>query len=165
VMATANAYFRKKRWEDAARQYDDLRKGFPRSEHQAQACLLGLQAARRMYQGEIYDGTALDEADEIAEQALTQFSHVLESSERQRVEKTRREIVEQQAARDWAMARYYDKKKCYGAARHYYQGVLKEYPQTSFAKRAAERLEEIRGRPAVPPNRFKWLTDLFPTND
>ncbi len=27
------------------------------------------------------------------------------------------------------------------------------------------RLEEIRDKPAEPPNRFKWLTDFFPTKD
>ena len=85
--------------------------------------------------------------------------------ERQRVERARREIVEQRAERDWSMARYYDKKKCYGAARHYYQSILKEYPGTSFGKRAAARLEEIRDEPDEPPNRFKWLTDLFPSHD
>ena len=58
-----------------------------------------------------------------------------------------------------------DKKKYYGAARHYYQGILKEYPETSFAKRAAGRLEEIRGEPDNPPNRFQWLTDLFPSEE
>ena len=70
-------------------------------------------------------------------------------------------IVERRAERDWAIAAYYDNKKQYGAARKYYESIIQEYPQTQFARQATARLEEIRGAPDEPPNRFQWLTDSF----
>jgi len=164
VMAAANAYFRKGRYEDAAYHYDMLRREYPQSEHQPQAHVLGIQAKLRVYQGRLYDGTPLAEADEIAEQALRQFRREL-GPEQQRVARARNGITEEKASRDLAVAEYYDKKKLYGAARHYYQAILKDYPRTRVAQRAAARLGQIRGEPDEPPNRFKWLTDAFTPED
>lgn len=73
VMATANAYFRKGRFEDAAFHYDILRKEYPKSEHQAEAHLLGMKSKLKVYQGSRYDRTPLNEADKIAEQASPSF--------------------------------------------------------------------------------------------
>ena len=164
IMATANAYFRKGRFEDAALYYDILRKEYPRSEHQPQAHLLGLQSKLRVYQGANYDRTPLEEADEIAQQTLAQFPGEL-GPERTRVAQTRDDIVEQKAERDWAMARYYERKKHFGAARLYYQSIIDDYPLTQSAGRARARLKAISNEPDTPPNRFKWLTDVFPSEE
>jgi len=161
IMATANAYFNKGRFEDAAFHYDILRKEYPKSEHQAKAHLLGMQAKLQVYQGARYDRTPLNEADEIADQALSQFSSEL-GTERQRLAATRDRIAEQQAERDWTMAQYYENRKAFGAARYYYQGLIKDYPLTQYARQAQARLEQIRDKPDNPPNRFQWLTDIFP---
>jgi len=164
VMATANAYFRKKRFEEAAFHYDLIRKEYPKSEHQAKAHILGLQSKLRVYQGPRYDGKPLSDASEIAAQTLTQFRGEL-GEEESRMLQARQRITELKAARDLAMAEYYDKKRCYGAARFYYQDLIRRYPLTPQARRAQARLEEISGRPDVPPNRFKWLSDLFPSEE
>lgn len=164
VMATANAYFRKGRFEDAAFHYDILRKEYPNSEHQAQAHVLGLQSKLRVYQGASYDRTPLEEAEKIAEQTLTQFQSEL-GGERARVAQTRDRILEQKAERDWAKGQYYDNRKQFGAARFYYRSVVKNYPLTQAAGRARDRLEQIRNEPDTPPNRFRWLTDVFEPND
>jgi len=164
IMATANAYFRKGRFEDAAYHYDLLRDQYPRSEHQAQAHVLGVQSKLQVYQGHLYDGTPLGEADEIAEQAMRQFRQEL-GTEQQNLAQTRNEIVERKAERDMGMARYYDKKKCYAAARHYYRSIVEDYPRTQTAHQARARLDEIRNEPNEPSNRFKWLTDTFEPED
>lgn len=164
IVATANAYFRKGRFEDAAYYYDMLRKEYPRSDHQLQAHVLGLQSKLRVYQGELYDGTPLSQAEEIAKQTLVQFPDRL-GPEQARVAQTRDRIVEERAERDWAIARYYDRRKQFGAARIYYQYIVKDYPLTQAAEKARARLEQIRNEPDEPPNRFKWLTDLFPSED
>lgn len=164
IMATANAYFGRGRYEDAAYYYDLLRKEYPRSEHQLQAHVLGLRSKLLVYQGKLYDGTPLTEADEIAEQALIQFPHQL-GEEQVRVAQTRDNIVEQKAERDWAVAQYYDRKKQYGGARVYYQYIIDDYPLTETAHKARARLDQIRNEPDRPPNRFKSLTDLFPAGN
>ena len=164
IMATANAYFAKGRYEDAAYYYDLLRKEYPRSEHQLQAHVLGLQSKLRVYQGNLYDGTPLSQADQIAEQTLTQFRDQL-GPEQVRVAQARDSILEQKADRDWVIAQYYDKKKEFGAARVYYQYLIKDYPLTQAAHKARARLDQVRNEPDRPPNRFKWLTDAFPAED
>ncbi|MFZ5831005.1 MAG: tetratricopeptide repeat protein [Planctomycetota bacterium] len=161
IMATANAYFLRERYEDAAYHYDQLRKEYPTSEFQAQAHVLGLQAKLRVYQGPGYDGAPLEDAQKITEVSLTQFGHEL-GEERARMEQAANELTEAKAEREWSMGQFYEKKRAYGASRFYYNGLIKEYPRTRHAEMARRRLEEIRDYPDVPPNRFKWLTGLFP---
>jgi len=161
VMATANACFRIGHYEQAAYHYDMLRKEYATSQFQPQAHVLGLQAKLRMYQGKDYDGVPLKDAEEIAEQALKQFGMQL-GDEKERVQQTAREIVEKKAEREWNMGQYYEKKQYFGAARFYYEGLIKEYPTTQYAQLARTRLDQIRDKPEVPPNHFKFLTSLFP---
>ncbi len=73
LMATAIAYFQRGQYESAAQDFDLLRKEYPNSDFQKDAHLLGLQAKMRVYQGKFYDPTALNEAGEIADQALAQY--------------------------------------------------------------------------------------------
>lgn len=161
LMATANAHFVHGEYENASYYYDQLRKEYPQSEHQLAAHLLAIQAKLRFYQGPDYDGVPLEDARRIAEQTLAQFGSQL-GEEKQRLLKTYREILELQAARDWNMAEYYEAKKYYGAARRYYQLLIDEYPDTRHAQMASARLEELRGLPDEPPDRFGWLIRLFP---
>jgi len=162
VMATANAYFLQGRYEDAAYEYDLLRKEYPKSEHLKDAYLLGIQAKLRSYQGPWYDGTALVEARQMAEQALVLFGDEL-GEERQRLVDQLNEMEEQFAERDLVIGQFYEKKQRYGAARLYYQAVIDEHPTTQAAEEARRRLEAIADYPDEPPNRFQWLVDLFPS--
>ena len=162
IMATANAYFLKGRYGDAAYHYDLLRKEYPKSEHQLAAHLLGMKSKLKTYQGPTYDGSPLEDAGHIAEQTMLQFRGAL-GGEKERIIETQNQVLEQRADRDWSAARYYDKKKYYGAARYYYQLILDEYPTTVVARKADARLKEIRDLPAQPTNHFKWLTRLFPS--
>lgn len=161
AMATANAYFLKGQYEEAAYYYDLLRKEYPKSEHQIKAHLLGMKSQMAMYQGPMYDATPLSKAAEIAEQTLTQFHGEL-GDQRKLVLETRNLIFAEKAARDWAVAQYYDNRRCYGAAGYYYKGLVEDYPRSDIAQKARERLEQIRDYPAEPPNYFQWLTDAFP---
>ncbi|NQU22844.1 MAG: tetratricopeptide repeat protein [Candidatus Nealsonbacteria bacterium] len=165
VMAKAVAFFNAGRWEQAAFQFDVLRKQYPKSPHQAKAHHRALQARMNVYQGPAYDNTPLLKADEIAQQALIQFPVEL-ADQRTEVLRQRDRIAEQRAARDWLMAEFYDKKSDYGAARYYYRAIIKDYPpMSSYVRRAQQRLDEIRGKPDNPPKQFQWLTDLFPSED
>lgn len=163
VMATANAYFLLGRWEDAAYHYDMLRTEYPNSEHQSTAHVLGLQAKMRMYQGARYDGTPLEESKEIADQTLKQFRQDL-GDELPRVAKARAQIDAQLAERSWMMGQYYDRNRYYGAARLYYNAILREYPDTALAPMARKRLEEIATEPDTPPDRLGWLKRTLDPN-
>ena len=160
VMATANLYFVRGRYEDAAHHYDLLRTEYTKSEHQLKAHLLAIESWQRIYQGGYYDSGPLEKAGEVADQALIQFGSELKE-DRPRVVEAKNKIVEEMAARDWIIGQYYDKRKRYGAARFYYQAIIEEYPQTAAARKAEARLTEIADLPDKPKNRLKWFTDMF----
>ena len=163
VMATANARFLRGRYEDASYHYDLVRKEYPKSEHQLNAHLLGMKSKLESYQGPEYDGSQLEDAAEISERMLKQFGSEL-GPERERVIEARDRILEERAQRDRFLAKYYEKKKDYRAARHYYQLIVEEYPTTEAAQQARARLAEIADRPDKPTNYFSWLTNMFPTH-
>jgi outer membrane protein assembly factor BamD (BamD/ComL family) len=160
VMAQANANFARERYEDAAFDYDLLRKEYPKSRYQVQAHLLGMESKERIYQGPMYDATVLKDADQIAKQALTQFGPQL-GNDRQYVIDTRNHIHDEMANRELVLAQFYEKKSCYGSAKFYYAQLMKDFPRTPAAETARQRLQQIKDYPDEPPNYFKWLTDLF----
>ena len=161
VMAMANAYFVRGQFENAAWNYDVLRREYPKSRYQAEAHLLGLQAKKRIYQGSRYDGTPLEEADEIVEQALTLFPGEL-GEDKKRLQRSRAQIIEEQAQRDFDMGRFYETKRWYGAARFYYHLVLDRFPESRTAQQARERIAAIQDQPDEPPNYLERLTNLLP---
>ncbi|MBN1393833.1 MAG: tetratricopeptide repeat protein [Pirellulales bacterium] len=160
LLALGNAYFRRGQFENAAHQYDLLRKEYPNSEHQMNAHLLGLQAKMRIYQGTPYDDAPLVEGEKIAAQALTQFGDKL-GEERRRVAQAHAQIQEEKANRDFQIAQYYEQRKRFGAARLYYRSIIEEFPRTRMAEQSKARLEAIGGEPDEPPDRFAWFTGLF----
>ena len=161
LFRVANAHFRHGEWEDAAQHYDMLRRNHPKSKYQMKAHLLELEAKLRIYQGPLYSVVPLKEAKEIAEQTLKQFPGQLAPDDEHHVREALAMMVEQYAEREWAVGEYYYRHADYRAAREYYKAILEKYPKTSFAPRAAARIEETKGLPDEPPNRFKWLTAPF----
>jgi outer membrane protein assembly factor BamD (BamD/ComL family) len=162
VMAIAVAHFLDGEYADAAYHFDVLRKEYPKSEHQVQAHILDLESKRRMYQGPFYDGTPLIDGDEIAKQALTQFPKQL-GDERSRIIEARSQMMEQRAERDWAIAKFYEKKKAYGAAKDYYRMLIRDHPGSKAAEAAEQRLVQIKDYPDEPPNYFKWVDKILPS--
>ena len=85
IMAAANSYFLRGRYNDADYQYELLRNEYPRSEHQFKAHILGLQCKLRKYQGPDYDGMPLEEAKKLVKQLKVQFAGELDPEERQQL--------------------------------------------------------------------------------
>jgi outer membrane protein assembly factor BamD (BamD/ComL family) len=163
IMAIGTAYFRHNEFENAAMEFDQLRKDYPNSDHQMLAHVLGMQAKMRVYQGDMYDKTALKEAHEIADSALSQFGPKL-GDEQARMVQSRNQIIEKEANSQYVIGQYYEKNKYYRAARVYYTTVVEEYPRTQKADLAKQRLAAIQNEPDEPTNHFKWLIDLFPAS-
>lgn len=162
IMATANIYFHRGRFDDADYHYTLLRQEYPRSELQFEAHLLGLQAKLRKYQGSDYDGSPLEEAKTLVKQLRMQFAGRLSNEEKERLRTVEAQLNLEIASRDYRMAEVYDGTKHYGAARHYYAQVMDKYPSTELADRARERVSQISGEPDKPPKRLAWLVDMFP---
>jgi outer membrane protein assembly factor BamD (BamD/ComL family) len=160
LMATANSYFLRGRYEDADYHYDLIRREYPTSEFQPQAHLLGIRAKLRSYQGSEYELRPLLEADRLIDTTLLQYADQM-PGERDRLRNAQKAIRSQKAEREWSNAEYYYGRKYYRSSTYYYNVLVKEYPDTRFAELAQDRLIEIKDLPPVPKNHFAFLGKIF----
>ncbi len=164
TMAAAIAQFKAGEYAPTDELFADLRRSFPNSEHQFQAHVLGLKCKMKIYQGSDYSLKPMDDAEEILKQTQRQFPQEAEKKHEFLVA-TWKEIRMNKALHDWSMAKYYDRRDEYGAAREYYARVRDQYSDTSLAGDAKERLAQIGDQPDKPGQPVPWLTELFPTPD
>ena len=164
IMASANSYFLRGRYSDADYQYELLRNEYPRSEHQFEAHILGLQCKLRKYQGVDYDSAPLTEAKKLVKQLKIQFAGELNAEEKSRLADIQAQLNQQLAERDYKMAKYYDELEHYGSAKFYYAQLMREYPETPLAAEAQQRYAALGGLPDHPDSKMEWFTGLFPEN-
>ena len=164
AFAAGVSYFLQGKYEDADYHFDTVRKEYPRSEHQAEAHLLGLRAKLRNYQGSQYDERPLLEADKLIDSTLRQYSQEF-PDERERLQRAQRAIRGQKAEREYENGEYYYRRKCYGAAKFHYNALVKQYPDTPHAKLGQDRLIETKDYPDDPPDYWGWLGKLFGERD
>ncbi len=162
IMATANSYFRRGRWNDADYQYDLLRKEYPRSDHLQNAYVLGLQCKIHRYQGPDYDGTPLEEAQQLVKAQKQQFGRELDADYKKSLAENEGQIEHALATREMTMAQHFDEIEEYGSAKFYYGQVLKNYPTTPLGEQARERLATLGGLPDRPEPKLAWLIDYVP---
>jgi len=164
TMAAAGAFFAAGKYARAAKRYEDLRKSFPNSDHQFRAHLLGIYCMLKIYRGPDYDGAALDEADYLVRRTWKQFPQQA-AAEKEYLEKAMMEVRAQKAERHWRQAQYYEGRGEYGGARVYYNAIVRDFPNSSTARLARQRLDDIQDRPDRPPERMTWLADQFPKEE
>jgi outer membrane protein assembly factor BamD (BamD/ComL family) len=161
LMARGNLSFRNGEYTDADYYYEQLRRDYPESSHQAKAHLLSVESKLAAYQGPLYEGSGLSGADKISQRAVQQFSGELDEGEREALVTAQDEVHMRRARREWEMGEYYLKNENYRSARIYYQTILEEYSDTPFRKPALERMNELASMPDKGPNRFIWLAKPF----
>ncbi|MDA7980065.1 MAG: tetratricopeptide repeat protein [Pirellulales bacterium] len=161
VMQLANLHFLKENWEDADLYYTQIRQDFPNSQYLVPAYMLGFRTKLERYDGAGYDRTPLDEAEILIETLLNQFSDQLGESS-QLVKEARELVRSNKAEREWAMGEFYRRKGENAAAQMYYRNAVEDFPGTQYAALSQSRLADSSGMPATPPERFVWLTSLFP---
>jgi outer membrane protein assembly factor BamD (BamD/ComL family) len=164
TLAAANEHFARGKFFKANEYYTDLRKAYPSSEHQFLAHFLGVKSLLQSYQGPAYGGTVLDDAEKLIKQIRRQFPQDAER-EKEFLDRAAAEIRLRKAERLMFSAYYYDNRGEYRAADHYYAQVVRDYRDTPLAAKAEERVGQIAGLPAVPPQRMQWLVNLFPESD
>ncbi len=164
TMAAGIANYKRGRYRQADFLFDDLRENFPNSEHQFQAHLLQLECKRKIYEGPDYDGSVLDESEKLIKQIVLQFPDEAREK-REYLETIGKEIRLKKAQRDYELAKFYDRRKEYGAARMTYARVTERYPDTNLAGEARTRLAELGGKPDMPAERLQWLAELFPDEE
>lgn len=164
IMAMGNSYFLRGRYGDADMQYELLRKEYPRSDHQYDSHILGLQCKLRKYQGPSYDGTPLEEAQVLVKQLKVQFSGQLDADQREKLAEVDGMLKKELATRDFNMAKHFDDIKEYGSARIYYAQVMKTYPNTPLSEESKVRLAAIGGEPDRPTSMFEPVLEMLPEN-
>jgi outer membrane protein assembly factor BamD (BamD/ComL family) len=163
VMAVADAMFQKRYYDDADFRYKMLISDYPQSKHQFEAHQLSLRCKLLKYktQGADYNGTVLDEADELIDQTFLQFPDKV-APHREELLTAKKEIHALKAERDWKTAEYYANTAHYGAARRYYQKVIQDYPNSSFARDARQRVQDYANLPDKPAHPLSWATRWVP---
>ncbi len=160
TLAAANAHFREANFESADRFYTDLRENFPTSEHQFTAHYLGVVTKMKVYQGAEYDGKPLEEAEKLLTRIKRQFPDKTQEN-MEVIEKLDFDIRAAQAERMWFKAAFYDRRREYQGAHHYYSEIIKKFPSSNMADAAKERIAEIKDFPGspAPPAEFlySWL--------
>lgn len=75
------------------------------------------------------------------------------------------EVKYRQAERLYDEATYRNNKQEYAAAIVYCDRILDNYPDTPFAEKAQEIIDEADGKPSVPTPYLHWMTYAFPSRD
>ena len=162
VFALANAYMRRgvqqgdASFEEAAKYYQRLYEFYPACKYADRAYQLAMLALYQSYRGPFYDSTPLRRAEEIAKTA--QRAH---KGDPKVIEEQLRLIREKQAEYLLVRGEYYEKKKIYASARGYYQRLIKEFPDSEYAAKGAERYAAIRENPAES-DQFALIRPIAP---
>jgi hypothetical protein len=139
-----------------------LRKEYPRSDHQYNAHVLGLQCKLRKYQGPDYDGTPLEEAKQLVKQQKIQFAGQLEEDQRQRLAEIDAQLNKELATREYQMAEHFDNIEEYGSAKFYYAQVIRNHPQSPLAAQSRERITAIASLPERPTSALEPILEWVP---
>ena len=164
TMDIANTEFKRENWNEALDRYRDLITVYTDSPHQFDAHFLGAKAALLAYQGPQYSSEPLEQADKLLKQMVRQFSK--QASERKEsIAEMLAEVKYRQAERLYDEATYRNNKQEYAAAIVYCDRILGNYPDTPFAEKAQEIIDEADGKPSVPTPYLHWMTYAFPSRD
>ncbi len=164
IMATANSFFLRGRYNDADYHYELVRTEYSRSEHQFEAHILGLQCKLQKYQGPDYDGTPLLEAKRLVKQIKIQFAGNLNEEERGRLDLDEARLQKQLATRDWKLAKFYEENGYNTSAKFYYAKVIRDFSGTPIANEAQQAYAALEGQPGRPEVKMESIVKLFPEN-
>lgn len=134
--------FYRERYDEADDYYSRLVEQFPRSPLAPHALELAIQSKVQVVNGPDYDGRKLAEARSLVDTALRSYPELKEKQDY--LERTLLTINDQQAEKDFRTAEFYRRTAHPGAAYFYYELVRRRYAGTEWAKKAGERMMEIR---------------------
>jgi outer membrane protein assembly factor BamD (BamD/ComL family) len=140
LMLQATYAQRKNDFVEAARLYQLIREQYPDSSHFEDAFLLGSHVTLASYSGAVYDGQSLARARELKEIARTFPS--LTEEQRARLERELENLKQAEVEREWARVELYLHKNQPASAAVYCNRILNRYPDTEYARRAWQVLQE-----------------------
>lgn len=153
LMMTAVYHIRKGQLRDADHYLDVLRREYPKSEHTQNAFVVGSHIKLASYQGPRYDGRDLVDADDLIHSTLNLFPNI-EDKEGLQTELVK--IRDRGAERNWSRAEYYRHRQKPQSEAIYLECILKDFPDSAFASKAADRLKELG------PKYWTGMLDHYP---
>jgi outer membrane protein assembly factor BamD (BamD/ComL family) len=140
LVMTAAHYLRKGDYREADHYFGILREEYAKSEHAANAFVLGSHVKLMNYQGAKYDGKILGDADNLVRSTINLYPNV---PQREKLLEELAHIREEAAKRDWAKVELYRRKNKYKSAALYCEVLIQDHPNSSYAQMARDYLAEL----------------------
>ena len=129
---------------EADRYFTDLYQQYPNSKHAAKALKMSIDCKQLCTGGTMYDLRTVEESRKLIHTAQTAYPEF--AKETDWIQQRLVAINLQQADRDWRVAEHYRWTGHPGAAFFYYELVRRCYPNTEYATKAQQRIEELERR-------------------
>lgn len=140
IKIKADHLYRTGEYDLAEFDYARLLREHPRSRYHEYTLLRSAQSALASFGGVEFDEAALIEADERFSEYAARYPAGAKS---EGVDRIRDGISESRAEKELLIGQYYERTDHLGSAVFQYRGVLKEFPDSIAARRAAQRLEAM----------------------
>ncbi len=140
-LALADFYFRRGEMASAAEAYQLFLENYSTSNHRERVMLRRIEADLASFQGPVFDPTGLLNATLHIKQFAQEFPA---SAERMGSDALLIRVTDSLALKDFYTAKWYESQKNGDVSAAYmYQRVMQDYPQTSAAKLAQDRLAKL----------------------
>jgi len=150
MMKIADYRFQTRKWDDAIAAYDRYLQSFGRAERAPYAMLQAARACFNSYRGPNYEETPLLEAGQRYRMFAEQFPI---RADRENVPATIEHIRQLRAQKCFRTAKFYERVRRPVAARHYYQRVLDDFPDTDHHQDAELAIKRLTGSATDTPDR------------
>ncbi|MBI4712584.1 MAG: outer membrane protein assembly factor BamD [Planctomycetes bacterium] len=137
----ADHLFKDEYYDLALTEYEGFIKTYPKSESLPHCEYQVARSHLKEYQGSSYEIEPLLAAKKSIDEFLKKYENIPLRADG---EKLHKEITEQLAQRDYEVGYYYYKTGKHKSARIYFESVIADYPETSWAKKSAELSKELK---------------------
>jgi outer membrane protein assembly factor BamD (BamD/ComL family) len=157
MLRKADHYQIAKDYESASLFYDQLIVEYPKSPYLRRAQLSSIDAKMKGYIGPEYDASGLDQAREMIRRTSAAFPEDVEAAKD--LSHTLDLITEQDAERNYQIARQYVRARKPTSAEFYYGMVMAKWPQSEWAKKSKVEIAALAKAPrkASVPSRIMTL--------
>jgi outer membrane protein assembly factor BamD (BamD/ComL family) len=142
MLGTIN-FFRKE-YKEADFYFTQLHEQHPDSEHAAKAVKQSVICKQLSTGGTVYDLREVEQAKKLL--MVKQAAYQELAQDQKWVETQLASMNIQQADRDFKIAEFYRRTGHPGSAYFYYELVIRRYPRTDYAAKAADRKAELKSR-------------------
>ncbi len=136
--------FYREDYDEADRHFTDLYQQYPNSKHAAQGIKMSIICKQLFTGGTDHDLRKVEESRKLIHTAQTAYPEF--AKETDWIQKQLVGMNLQQADRDWRIAEFYRRTSHPGPAYFYYELVRRCYPNTEYARKSEQRIEELQRR-------------------